>query len=285
MRFAITLTDRYLNVMQAFLARGWTPLKVFTTPVDQRVHRNKEVIALAQKLKCDVQLSRLSQQNLRELADRGCEALIVASYSWRISDWRLYLKYAVNFHPSPLPRGRGAYPAPVPVLERSATWGVSCHKIEQEFDTGDVLKCIEFPMSPEDDHDSVDLKIQLANQRLAGEVADHFVELWDLARPQLEGSYFPPWSDQDRSLDFSQTVAQILCRVRAFGPVECLARVNDVTLFVRRAVGWVEAHRVVAGTVVYANGLSLVIAVADGFVALTEWSLLGPDAVTGTLRR
>lgn len=285
MRFAITLTDRYLNVMQAFIGRGWTPLKLFTTSVDQRIHRNKEVVALGQKLKIDVQLSRLSQENLKELADRGCEALIVASYSWRISDWRPYLKYAVNFHPSPLPRGRGAYPAPVPVLERSSTWGVSCHKVEQEFDAGDVLKCIEFPMSPDDDHDSVDLKIQMTNQRLAGEVADRFVELWERARPQVGGSYYPLWSDQDRTLDFTQTVAQILCRVHAFGPVECLARVNNVTLFVRRAVGWVESQRIAAGTVVYANGLSLVIAVADGFVALTEWSLLGPDAVTGTLPR
>ena len=285
MRFAITLTDRYLNIMQAFLARGWTPLKVFTLPVDQRVHRNKEVIELAEKRKIDVQLSKLSQENLRELADRGCEALIVASYAWRIGDWRPYLKYAVNFHPSPLPRGRGAYPVPVPVLECSSTWGVSCHKLEQEFDAGDVLKCSEFPISPDDDHDSVDLKIQLANQRLAGEVADRFVDFWDRASPQAAGSYYPLWSEQDRSLDFTRTVAQVLRRVHAFGPVECLAKVNDVTLFVRRAVGWAQSHQVVAGTVVHANGLSLVIAVADGFVALTEWSLLAPDAVTGTLRR
>jgi methionyl-tRNA formyltransferase len=47
MRFAITLTDRYLNVMQAFLARGWTPLKVFTASADQRVHHNREVVELA----------------------------------------------------------------------------------------------------------------------------------------------------------------------------------------------------------------------------------------------
>jgi methionyl-tRNA formyltransferase len=285
MRFAITLTDRYLNVMQAFLARGWTPLKVFTASVDQRVHHNKEVVELARKLKIDVQLSRLSQENLRELADRDCDALIVASYGWRIGDWRPYLKYAVNFHPSPLPRGRGAYPAPVPVLEQSSTWGVSCHKIEQEFDAGEVLKSIEFPISADDDHDSVDLKIQLANQRLAGEVAERFIELWEQATPQSGGSYHPLWSEQDRTLNFSQTVAQILRRVRAFGPVECLARVNEVTLFVRRAVGWTESHRIVTGTVVYANGLSLVIAVADGFVALTDWSLLRPDAVTGTFRR
>ena len=285
MRFAITLTDRYINVLNAFLDHDWTPLKVFTAPVDQRVHRNKEVIERARNLGVDVQISRLSPDNLAELADRDCQALIVASYGWRIADWRPYLNYAVNFHPSPLPRGRGAYPAPVPVLEGTANWGVSCHKIEHDFDTGDVLRSVEFPISDSDDHDSVDLKIQLANRRLAGDVAENFVGLWNAASPQGEGTYYPHWSDQDRLLDFSKTVSELLRRVRAFGPLECLAKINGAVLFVRRAVGWTELHRVPIGTVVYSNGLAFVIAVSDGFVALTEWNLLGPDAVTGTYRR
>ena len=48
---------------------------------------------------------------------------------------------------------------------------------------------------------------------------------------------------------------------------------------------WTEAHAFPAGCVVYANGLSLVVAVADGFVGSTEWSLIDPDAVLGSLRR
>jgi methionyl-tRNA formyltransferase len=285
MRFAITATDRYLDVFKTLVERGWTPVKVFTTTVDNRIHRNSAVIDFAKQLNVDVQISRLSAGNLRELADRGCEALVVASYGWRIGDWRAHLKYAVNIHPAPLPRGRGPYPAPAAILEQASTWGVSCHKVEHEFDSGDVLSTVEFPLSADEDHDSLDLKIQLAAKRLCAEVADRFSEHWDNATPQVGGSYHPFWTDESRRLDFSQDVASVLRRIRAFGPIECLAHVNNTTRFVRRAVGWTESHHVPPGTVVYVNGLSLVVAVADGFVGLTEWSLIKPDMVTGTFRR
>jgi methionyl-tRNA formyltransferase len=285
MRFAVTATDRYLGVFKALVEHGWKPVKVFTTPVDDRLHRNTGVIDFAKQLKVDVQISRLTEDNMRELADQDCEALVVASYQWRIGDWRPYLKYAVNFHPAPLPHGRGPHPTPVPILQQATTWGVSCHKIEREFDTGDILKTVEFAVSLDDDHDSVDLKIQLASIRLAHDVVGRFVQYWDAAAPQTGGSYYPLWTDEDRRLDFTQTVEVILRRVRAFGPIECVARIKEATLFVRRAVGWTEAHDIPAGTVVHTNGLSLVVAVSDGYIGLTEWSLIRQDAVTGTLRR
>ena len=125
MRFAVTCTDRYLNILQTLVERGWTPVKVFTARVDNRLHRNTAVLDYAKRLKLEVQISRLTDTNLRELADRGCEALVVASYEWRIGDWRPYLRYALNFHPAPLPHGRGAYPLPAAILEGSPTWGLA----------------------------------------------------------------------------------------------------------------------------------------------------------------
>lgn len=285
MRFAITATDRYLNVFRAFVERGWTPVKVFTGKVDNRMHRNSAVLDFAKQLKVDVQISRLTDANLRELAAAGCEALIVASYEWRIGDWRPHLKYAVNFHPAPLPRGRGPYPLPAAILEDAPTWGVACHKVEREFDSGDILKGIEFPLSPGEDHDSLDLRIQLATRRLAVDVADHFVEYWDRAQPQAAGTYYPKWTEADRRLDFSQSVQQILRRVRAFGPIECIAYLNNAMLFVQRAIGWTEPHELKPGTVVHVNSLAFVVAVADGYIGLTQWSLIAADSVTGTVRR
>jgi methionyl-tRNA formyltransferase len=285
MRFAITASDRYLDIFQTLVERGWTPLKVFTGNVDNRIHRNTALLDYAKRLNLEVQISRLTDTNLRELADDGCEALIVASYEWRIGDWRPHLKYAVNFHPAPLPRGRGAYPLPAAILEEAPTWGVACHKVEREFDSGDVLKTIEFPLSAAEEHDSLDLKVQLAAKKLAADVADHFVEYWNSATPQVGGSYHPQWTDADRRLDFSQTVEKILRRIRAFGPIECTAHLNKTVLFVRRALGWTESHRVPPGTVVHFNSLSFVVAVSDGYIGLTEWSLVSPDAVTGTFRR
>ena len=68
----------------------------------------------------------------------------------------------------------------------------------------------------------------------------------------------------------------ILRRLRAFGPIECLAHLNNTAFYVRRAVGWTEPHVLPAGTVVYVNSLAIVIAAADGYIG---------HAVTGTLRR
>ena len=285
MRFAVTCTDRYLNIFQTLVERGWTPVKVFTARVDNRLHRNTAVIDYAKRLKLEVQISRLTDTNLRELADRGCEALVVASYEWRIGDWRPHLKYALNFHPAPLPHGRGAYPLPAAILEQSPTWGLTCHKIEHEFDSGDVLKAVEFPLAPDEDHDSLDLKLQMAARPLAADIAANLVEYWSAATAQGPGRYYPKWTDADRRLDFSQSVAHILRRVRAFGPIECVAQFERMQLFVRRAVGWTESHQFPPGTVVYVNQLAFVIAAADGYVGLTEWSLINPEATTGTLRR
>lgn len=285
MRFAVTCTDRYLNIFQTLVERGWTPVKVFSARVDNRIHRNTAVLDYAKRLKLEVQISRLTDTNLRELAERGCEALVVASYEWRIGDWRPHLKYALNFHPAPLPHGRGAYPLPAAILEESPTWGLACHKIEREFDSGDVLKTVEFPLAPDEDHDSLDLKLQMAARPLAADIATYLAEYWNGATPQGPGRYYPKWTDADRRLDFGQPVANILRRVRAFGPLECIAQFEKMQLFVRRAVGWTESHKFPPGTVVHVNHQAFVIAAADGYVGLTEWSLIHPDAMTGSPRR
>jgi len=285
MRFAITVTDRYLGIFESLIEHGWTALKVFTSVVDGRIHQNTAAIEFARRLNVEVQISRLTQENLQELAQRGCATLVVASYRWRIGDWRPHLQHAVNFHPSPLPRGRGPNPVPAAILERAGTWGVSCHKLEREFDCGDILKSSELPLSSQEEHDSLDLRLQLAARGLSADVADHFTEYWNQATPQGSGgSYYPMWTLKDRTLDFSCTVDQILLRLRAFGPMQCLARLNNTNFFVRRAVGWTQPHRIAPGTVVYINSLAMVVAAADGFIGLTDWSLIEPGTVTGTAR-
>lgn len=285
MRFAITVTDRYLGVFQALVERGWTPLKVFTTAVDGRLHHHAAVLEYARQLSLEVQISRLSTDNLRQLATQGCETLVVASYAWRIPSWREHLRYAVNFHPSPLPRGRGPYPLPAAILEQAEHWAVSCHKLEPAFDAGDVLRSTVFPLAPDEEHDGLDLKVQLAARRLAAEIAVNFEQDWNRAIPQSGGSHHPPWSEQERRIDFSEPVATILRRVRAFGPLECPAQIGTLNLFVRRAVGWTESHRLPAGTLVHANQLAMIVAAADGFIGLTDWSLLAPGSVLGTPSR
>lgn len=278
MRFAITAVDRYLGVFEALIAAGWTPVKLFTAPLDNRTEHNQRVIALAQRLGIDVQISRLNERDLEDLAMRGCEVLVVASYNWRIPDWRPYLRYAINFHPSPLPEGRGPYPAVRAILEGRRYWAMSCHKIEAQFDSGDILAQDVFPLEALECHDSLDLKLQMSAGRLAGRVAVDLPALWAAAVPQGEGSYWPRWREEDRYIDFATPVQAIDRHVRAYRCVESLARVNGVLLYVRRVAVWQEAHAHVPGELAFSSGQKLVVAALDGYVALLEWSVIAPEA-------
>ena len=285
MRFAIAATDRYLGVFHTFLEAGWQPVKVFTTPTDGRVHRNQNLIDTAGKYGVDVQLARIDTADLADLARRGCEILVIASYVYRIVDWHSHLPYAINFHPAPLPAWRGPYPAVAGLLNGADHWAVTCHKISHEFDAGDILAAETFSLTAQDCHESLDLKTQLAARQLALRVAINFHSLWQKAQAQGDGAYVPHWSTAQRTLDFKRDVADSLRRMRAFGLIETIATVNDVPLFVRRAVGWTQAHLFQPGTLAHTDNKTLVVAVHDGFIALLEWSLIDPGTEVGRIGR
>lgn len=55
----------------------------------------------------------------------------------------------LNFHPAPLPDLRGVGGYNVAILEGMREWGVSCHFVDEEFDTGDLVEVERFPMDPD----------------------------------------------------------------------------------------------------------------------------------------
>jgi methionyl-tRNA formyltransferase len=279
MRFAITCIDRSLNVFEAFIQAGWKPVKVFTVPVDGHFNHNTSVVVRASQLNVPVQLSRMQEQDLQQLREIGCDILIVAGYDWKIGDWTRYFPYAINFHPSLLPNGRGPYPAIQAILNEEKIWAVTCHKVSPKFDEGDILAQDIFPLCEDESHESICLKIEMASQRLATHVAAHFLNLWNGARPQLGGSYWPRLTEEQRTIDFARPVATILRLVRAYGLHECRATINGTSIFVRRAVGWTETHAYAPGTLVHVQHRRLVIAVPDGFIGLVEWSSIEANAL------
>jgi methionyl-tRNA formyltransferase len=50
----------------------------------------------------------------------------------------------LNFHPAPLPDYRGVGGYNVAILEGLTSWGVSCHFVDDSFDTGDLVEVERF---------------------------------------------------------------------------------------------------------------------------------------------
>jgi methionyl-tRNA formyltransferase len=97
----------------------------------------------------------------------------------------------LNFHPAPLPDFRGLGGYNVAVLEGLAEWGVSCHFVDERFDTGDLVEVERFPIDPDSETAfSLDLR---SGERLVGlfrRVMERLLAGEELSRePQSEGRY------------------------------------------------------------------------------------------------
>ncbi len=275
-RFAITASDRYIGIFKAFLDQGWEPVKLFTAPTTGAMASNSKVVELAHARKIPIQLSRMRDEDLQDLQEQDCELLVLASYQWKVGDWRPYLRYAINFHPAPLPHYRGPYPLVQGILDKQPLWATTCHQVAPDFDTGDILAMRYFDVQPDECHESLDLKCQIESQQLAAHVARNLDTLWHAATPQAQGRYVPNWTDTDREIDFNATTDAIDLQLRAFGNFECLASIQGMRYFVRRAVCWPVLHNCAPGSLVHVDGSHHVVACRDGCVALIDWSLLPP---------
>jgi methionyl-tRNA formyltransferase len=128
-------------------------------------------------------------------ADPPADVDVVISFLY----WRLIREPLIslgrigclNFHPAPLPdlRGLGGYN--VAILEGFDEWGVSCHFVDERFDTGDLVSVERFPL----DHAnatafSLDLESQEHLLALFQRVMSRALSDEELPRtPQGEGRY------------------------------------------------------------------------------------------------
>jgi methionyl-tRNA formyltransferase len=97
----------------------------------------------------------------------------------------------LNFHPAPLPdlRGLGGYN--VAILEGRPEWGVSCHFVDETFDTGDLVEVVRFPIDQRAETAfSLDLRSQARLLELFQRVMTRALAGEELPRePQGEGRY------------------------------------------------------------------------------------------------
>jgi methionyl-tRNA formyltransferase len=277
MRFAFAGIDFLGDVFHTLIERGWEPVKLFTRPCDNVYDFNDVTLARARSLHLPVQFTRIRPPDLAALSVLGCDALVVAGYPWLVKGWEEHIGYAVNFHPSPLPEGRGPYPLFQAILDDRADWGMSVHALAPTFDTGAIVAQELFALNRNETHDTLLAKCQMAAKRLALRLAADLPGLWADARPQDDGSYWPRITDRQRTLDWSAEVATVLRTVRAFGSIESVAQVGGKRIFVWEASGWSERHEHPPGALVHKHRRHLVVAARDGYVQLTGWSAHPPE--------
>jgi methionyl-tRNA formyltransferase len=110
-------------------------------------------------------LPLVSEEELYTRAERLGEVDLVISFLFwnRIREPLISLGRigCLNFHPAPLPDMRGVGGYNVAILEGRPDWGVSCHFVDEHFDTGDLVAVDRFPIDPDGETAlSLDLRSQ-----------------------------------------------------------------------------------------------------------------------------
>ena len=222
MKIAYLGIDLLRPVLDALLDEGCRVLKLFTCPVDNVTETNTTVIQTARERGVPYTLNRITAADLDELAALGCELLVCAGYYYRAPITDAFPM--VNFHPTPLPVGRGSWPMPRLILEGAAYGGVTAHKMAADFDTGDILLQERFPLGPREDHRTYMEKVCERVPAMVHRLVSDLPQVLAGARPQGEGAYWPLPTEADWTVTPDMDAARADLILRAFYGYECVYR-------------------------------------------------------------
>jgi len=222
MKIAYLGIDLLKPVLDALLLEGCQVLKLFTCPVDNVTERNTAVIRAAEERGIPYTLDRVTAADLKELAEKSCELLVCAGYYYRAPITDAFPM--VNFHPTPLPIGRGSWPMPRLILERAELGGVTAHKMAKEFDTGEILLQERFSLDEREDHRTYMEKVYERVPIMVRQLARDLPRVLENARPQGAGEYWPLPAEKDWTVTPDMEAAQADLILRAFYGYECVYR-------------------------------------------------------------
>lgn len=220
MKIAYLGIDLLLPVLCTLLNENCEILKVFTSQTDNVTEFNTRVIQTAKENGIPYTDQAITEANIRALVAAGCDLLVCAGYYDRIPVTEALPM--VNFHPSPLPLGRGAWPMPWIILKEIAMGGITVHKIVEKLDAGDILLQEIFLVEPAETlvtyMDKVSVRIPAMVKRLLQELP----ALWEYARPQGKNTYWPAPTEEQWTVRASMSAAEADRILRAFYGYECL---------------------------------------------------------------
>jgi len=125
----------------------------------------------------------------------------------------------INFHPAPLPDFRGFSPYTFGILKNSSFWGVSAHFVNEEFDTGNLIKTSKFSINPKNETSfSLEQKSQEHLHFLFKKIIKILFDSKKLKSiPQSNGQYFSKKDfEENREIFLDDTNEDIDKKIRAY---------------------------------------------------------------------
>lgn len=201
------------------------------------------------------------------------DAVLVADYGFLLGRDILEIppRGCLNVHPSLLPRYRGAAPIQRALMDGVEESGVSLMLLDEGLDTGPILCQRSLALQEDDDAGTLRARLARLGADMVAECLPRYAEGRIEPRPQGEdgASYAPPLDKSEREIDWTRDSRVIRNLVRALSPkpgaYTTLERKRIIILRASLAQGREEAE---PGTILAADGASLVVAAGEGALAV-----------------
>tara|TARA_R110001592_G_scaffold126427_2_gene337782 strand:+ start:4071 stop:4898 length:828 start_codon:yes stop_codon:yes gene_type:complete len=208
--------------------------------------------------------------DLNQLVLLGAEMFIVAEYLHILPSTDV--KYAMNIHPTLLPKGRGPTPLPY-IIKHPETSGVTLHKISDDVDAGDIILQIKVPLAADESITTLMVKMHIEALNLIKTFFTHIDKYYDLATPQVNHSYWPSIAVLERVLDWDLPTSRIKLLIRSFGFFGVVVKLDNVLCRVCHIDAVEYKHSYLPGNVILEDVNLLVISSLDGIVCLHKASI------------
>lgn len=268
MKFAFCGTDMFLGVLMALIRAGHQPVAVHVPKVDSGW--TTQILDFCRNRGLPVVRHRVTVDDMILWQKDDCEMLVVAGYPHKIPPWRDHLPVAVNVHPSPLPLGRGPEPCFRAILGGVEDWGVTLHLISEQWDAGDIVLTRTFALGPAETAESLLARCQLSANALMRRFLEDPAKYLAATKPQGEGVWFTAPTEEDRHFALTDSVISIDRKLRAFTAAGCLTNIAGRDFLIRRAHAWATEHTQSPGAIIAMAGPLITIAVADGFLTISD---------------
>lgn len=241
--------------------------------VDEEPGNNKNICAYARENEIPYFTGRPDKQHIQKMERDGVECLYSIEYGSLIPLPSSRVK-TINVHPTMLPHGRGATPLSHLILQYPQHAGVTFHKLAERFDEGDIILQSPIQLDDKEGLESLLVKLHYKIPQLLHELLDDLPQLYQQARPQTEGSYWPKLRDQDRLLDWHDSIEEINRMIRAFGRFGVVSCIGHEAWLVNHVETYVTPHSSPPGTLLTDDAVTCSVAVADGIVVIYKDSII-----------
>ena len=216
--------DLFFPALRALADNGCKIHKIFTCATDNITEFNTEIVSFAKENKIPYTLNKITREDIITLIEEGIECIICGGYYYRIPIVENIPM--LNIHPTLLPIGRGMWPMPIIIMEGYEKSGVTIHKMEEEFDTGEILLQREFNIADDETHKTYMDKVCNLLEDMIEELVNNFDSLYNNALPQGTGEYFKAPDERVYTLSGDMTVKEADLILRAFYGYECFYEDN-----------------------------------------------------------